>query len=397
MKVIYCIGDSHSNFFYGQDKIINGHEISESLLQCFKVYHLGPSLAYSLSSLGSTVQGREQVFSLIENKIPKGSRVLFCFGEIDCRYHILKQAKEKNKDVQVVMEDCINRYFKFIKEIKAKGYEVFIWGVIPSAHDSVPVDQKLPRFGGCAERNILTRKFNERLKELTAKESIKYISIFEQLVDENNISKQDYYMDDIHLSQEAMPLTIKQLSDVFDDLKSVDLPVLNRIQLGGKSAKPGWKILNTEAAPYVDIVASYTDLSVIESNSVDEIYTSQLQTLDYRGDAASALREIHRILKPLGVFRMSTPDLLMLCIMFTHKSIPPEGQYKIMEIIFGNHTAKTEFNNMAFTMKFISHYINTIGFRSIRSVPNFKIFKEQSCYFPFGPENNIMLNIEAIK
>ena len=397
MKTIHCIGDSHSNFFYGQDKIVYGHERNDSLIPYFKVYHLGPSLAYSLSSSGSTVQGREQVFNLLGNKIPKGSRVLFCFGEIDCRYHILKQSKEKNKDVQAVMETCINRYFKFIKEVKDKGYEVLIWGAIPSAHDSVQVDPELPRIGNCVERNRLTRNFNERLRELAANESIKFVSIFEQLVDKNSISKQDYYMDDIHLSQEAMPLAIKQFSHVLDDFDSIDFPVLNKIHLGGEIAKKGWKIVNTEAGPNVDIVANHTDLSAIESNSVDEIYTSQLQTFDYRGEAAAALREIYRVLKPLAIFRTSTPNLLTLCMMFTHKSMPPEGQYKIMEILFGSHAAKTNFNNMAFSMKFISHYINTVGFKSVRAVPEFKIFKEQSCYTPFDQEHNVMLNVEAIK
>jgi len=217
MKTIHCIGDSHICFFFGSDvyeDTING----SSLIPHFKIYHVGPSLAYNLCKSGTKVMGREKTFGVLENVIPVGSTVMLCFGEIDCRYHILRQAKKQNKDTRTIADDCIGRYFDFIKEIKAKGYEVLVWAVIPSARDYGYRDPIYPRLGTCAERNDLTRYFNERLENLLAGESIKFISIFEQLIDGGNITKDQFYIaDKVHISQKMMPAAIKELRNNLND------------------------------------------------------------------------------------------------------------------------------------------------------------------------------------
>lgn len=395
MKTIHCIGDSHSCFFYGQDKIIFSSEKNDSLIPCFKVYNIGPSLAYNLCTSGTTTGGREKILDMLENKILHGSRILLCFGEIDCRCHILKQAEEQKKDVETVVEGCVKRYFDFIKEIKAKGYEVLVWAVIPTAPDSTPIDYDYPRLGTCAERNSLTRCFNEKLKNLSAGESIKFISFFEQLVDSKNITKEQFYMDQIHVSQDIMPAVIEELRKNFNDIPVIKLPDLTRIYIGGKAAKKGWKILNVNKAPYVDYVADYCDLSVIESNSVDEIYACHLQRLDHREEVIAALNEIYRVLKPSAIFRSSVPDLQILCRLFLHPDSSPQQQFDTMKLIFGSHTGKTEFNNVGFNEVILSEYLKNSGLSNPRRVPEFKMFKEQSSVFAFG--RDIMLNVEAVK
>lgn len=396
MKIIHCIGDSHSCFFYGQDKIAPPLEKNDSLIPCFKVYSIGACLAYNLCTSGTTTGGREKVLDLLENKIPLGSRILLCFGEIDCRFHILKQAEKQKKDVKAVVEDCVKRYFDFIQEIKIKGYQVLVWGVIPTASDSMQMDHDYPRLGTCAERNSLTRYFNEKLRILLNEESIKFISYFEQLLDGNNITKEQYFMDQIHLSQRIMPAVIEEIRKVFDDIPVMKIPDLTKLHIGGKAAKKGWKILNADKAPFVDYVAEYTDLSCVESNSVDEVYASHyLQTLDYREEIIPALKEVYRILKPAAIFRFSVPNLETLCRLFVRPDSGPQQQYDIMQLIFGIHTNKTEFNNIGFGKAIAFHYLKSSGFPKFRTVYEYKMFKEQSSVIAFG--NNIMLNVEAVK
>ena len=211
--MIHCIGDSHCYFFYGSDEYDEGLVGSfDSLLPYFKIHHIGSSLAYNLCSEGTTTGGREKILGLLDNHIPAGSRVMLCFGEIDCRYHIPKQAGLQNKDVKIIIEECVNRYVGFIKEIKAKGFDVLVWGVIPSPIDSAKADPFFPRWGTCQERNSVTRCFNEKLESMLNGESIKFVSLFDQLVGVGNLTKGQHYLaDKIHLAQTMMPAAIKEL------------------------------------------------------------------------------------------------------------------------------------------------------------------------------------------
>jgi predicted SAM-dependent methyltransferase len=390
MKVIHCIGDSHSCFFYGQDKQVEFR--CDGLIPCFKVYPIGPSLAYNLCVNGSTTGGREQVLALLDNKIPPQSRLLLCFGEIDCRHHILKQAEKHKTDIKIVVEDCVKRYFDFVKEIKAKGYEVLVWGVLPSAPDFGGAIQSRPQFGTCAERNVLTRYFNTTLKKLLDSESIIFVSVFERLVDENNNTKDQYFMDQNHLSQMIMPTVIKEMRGYFDDIPEMKTPVLTKIYIGGKSAIEGWKTVNANKA-------SSVDLGLIESNSVDELYAcNYLQRLGYRDEIIVALKEIYRVLKPGAVFRFSVLDLEALCSLFVHPNIKPPHQMLIAKLIYRNGGDKHEHNNIGFNMSIAANYLAANkfgGYSGYRRVPEFKMFEEESSVDILG--NNVMLNIEAVK
>jgi len=221
MKKIHCIGDSHSCFFYGSDEYnVNTKDCIDSLLPYFKVYPVGPALAYNLGTLGTMTKGREIIFGMLEKLISVGSRIMLCFGEIDCRYHIFRQARIQQKDFRIIAEDCVRRYFDFIKEIKAKGYEVLVWATIPSARDFGYYDPNYPRLGTCEERNCITKYFNEKLKSLLDGESIKFISIFDQLVDGGNVTRDQYYLaDNVHLSQKIMPAAIKELRNNITDFE----------------------------------------------------------------------------------------------------------------------------------------------------------------------------------
>jgi len=240
-KDVYVIGDSHSVFFYGTDKCnpyspgyFPWNPGSKSITK-FRVYHIGPALAYNLCEMNTAVRGRETILRLLDNVIVAGSRILLAFGEIDCRYHIFRAAKKLNIPVGQAMENCIKRYISVAKEIKARGHDVMIWGAVASRSDIEDTDKltlqranalhiggmrvsldETFQFGTCAERNILTRQFNNRLEELLADEDIRFASIFEQLVDYANETKDELYLsDNVHLSQKVMPVAIEAIERAY--------------------------------------------------------------------------------------------------------------------------------------------------------------------------------------
>lgn len=100
-KCLFVIGDSHTFFFAGKERHVyrDKHDIGfgRPSLGAFIPIHLGPVLAHSLNRYGTRTQGREKIDFLLneEEMLPHGSKILCCFGEIDMRVHILKEAEKR--------------------------------------------------------------------------------------------------------------------------------------------------------------------------------------------------------------------------------------------------------------------------------------------------------------
>lgn len=221
-NIIYCIGDSHISFFSGKDKIQPlWPKPCLYALPYFESYRLGPSLAYNLCRNNTVSMGRERLYEVICKQIPKGSHVLFCFGEIDCRAHILKQAEKQKIRLENVIKECVVRYFSVIKEIKNMGYYPVVWNVIPptSRMDLRPETHEYPTYGSQNRRNEVTVLFNRYLDKLCNESNIPMISIYDKLVDNKGNAKSDFYIDDIHLSQKAMPLVLEVVERYFPEIR----------------------------------------------------------------------------------------------------------------------------------------------------------------------------------
>ncbi len=223
-NLIYCIGDSHVSFFSGTDRIQPlWPEVSNDTLSQFKTFRIGPVLAYNLCENNTKTKGREKLFDVIRTEVPHKSKVLLCFGEIDCRAHLLKQAQAQGRDINDIVCECVGRYFSCIKEILALGHELLIWNVIPSTRYEKITNEEYPVYGTCAERNQVTKLFNEYTERLCEQTGCKFISIYEQLLGSDGLTQMEYFKDPIHLSQKVMPWVLKKIQDhaVLGDQESV--------------------------------------------------------------------------------------------------------------------------------------------------------------------------------
>jgi hypothetical protein len=174
----------------------------------FRAYRLGPVLAYRLSDLAATARGREKLLAtLAYGPVPPAGTVMLCFGEIDCRYHLLRQAESQERDVEEVVSECVARYARVVLEVQAMGFATCVWGVIP-ASEVAPgeEDPEYPVWGTVRERNAVARMFNGLLADRLEPRGVPVISIFEDLVGPDGVPKRGYYMDSVHLSQTALPL-----------------------------------------------------------------------------------------------------------------------------------------------------------------------------------------------
>ena len=216
---IYCIGDSHVSFFSGVEAIQPlWPRPSVNLLPFFKAFRIGPVLAYSLAAWDSKMRGREILSVLLnrnvpetEQQIPHGARVLLCFGEIDCRCHVIPRVRKSGGDVERVVDRIADRYCKAIGDVMSWGYRPLIWNVIPSSPRESAGSREYPVIGSCLERNQATRLLNQRLACWCQEHDLPFVDIYRQLVDDDGITRPEFLMDEIHLSQRTMPLVVDWL------------------------------------------------------------------------------------------------------------------------------------------------------------------------------------------
>jgi len=211
--LIYCIGDSHVSFFSGINEIQRvWPNKSQMILPFFKVFPVGQTLAYNLIKSNSSSHGREKIFTILKKEIPKGSNILFCFGEIDCRAHLIKQSRIQKRNLSSIVEECVDRYFSAILDINNLGYKVLVWNVVPSTRLNKINNNMYPLVGNCKERNLVTVMFNKYLARKCNAIRIPFVFIYQNIIDKHGLTKMFYYMDGIHLSQKAMPMTLKAIS-----------------------------------------------------------------------------------------------------------------------------------------------------------------------------------------
>jgi hypothetical protein len=210
--MIHCIGDSHSSVFSGNEEMQPiWPQRSDDNTLFFKSYRIGPATAYQLSNK----------ITIIEDVIRKNVNldndyVLFCFGEVDIRAHLIKQMELQNKTITDVVKECVDRYIETILYFKNNGVRVLAWGPIASWNESKPYNGG-PSFGTSFERNTVTEEFNNYLKEVCDKKGVGFITIFDKMIDENKITNSDL-LDDwedchIHLNQLSMPFILKVFSE----------------------------------------------------------------------------------------------------------------------------------------------------------------------------------------
>lgn len=193
MIKINCTGDSHTSFFRKK--------------QNFSSKKLGPYLAYSFKK-HMDVNGRFRKFI---NRIDKNDYLMLCFGEIDCRAHILKQARRQNRCEFDITKDCVDRYIDGVVMLKDLGYKIILWGPIATSRDNTVHKKKFPQYGNEIERNKVTEHFNLCLENKTSNTDIKFISIFKKLITQDYKTKIEYYKDDgVHLSDKAFPMALKE-------------------------------------------------------------------------------------------------------------------------------------------------------------------------------------------
>jgi hypothetical protein len=205
--MIHCIGDSHSAVFSGEEKMQPcWPEISSNLIPGFKSYRIGPATAYQLHTKQNIIE--PLIFSL---NLGEEDKIMFCFGEVDIRAHLIKQMYLQKRAILDLVKECINRYLDAIDYYRKYTTKIIVCGPIASWNDDNPYSG--PSYGTNLERNEVTKLFNQILETECARRTFDFVTIFYEMLNPDN-STNTFFLDDwegshIHLSQRAMPIILR--------------------------------------------------------------------------------------------------------------------------------------------------------------------------------------------
>jgi len=206
-----AVGDSHTRFLAGKDNIENGETVPHArsysgFAAHFDALHLGPGLAYNLDRAGSQTRILERVNALIDTDAINGERVVvFSFGEIDCRSHVVKQTQRQNRSIEDIVGEICKSYANFLDMMVRRGIRPAVWGPVASTPNQAYADPDAPAYGTIGQRNHAIACFNREMRYICDRRGYGFLTLADKLIDSSGQTIKDYYCDDIHLSQRARP------------------------------------------------------------------------------------------------------------------------------------------------------------------------------------------------
>ena len=185
-SVCYIVGDSHCLSPSGV-RLKDGSKVVPRLVMGCKAYHLGHKITQYWRS-----------FEFVTANIPNWAKVIFSFGEIDCRHNegILKAINStENNNLEFFVSKLVLGYIDALEEkIHNKEWNVFFQGV-PAPNIEETIDNK--------NKELLintVRLYNFALKTEATRRGYGFIDISSITSDDSNWSNKKWHIDGHHLT-----------------------------------------------------------------------------------------------------------------------------------------------------------------------------------------------------
>lgn len=175
-----------------------------------------------------------------------------------------------------------------------------------------------------------------------------------------------------------------------------------KLHLGcGKRYIPGYVHIDAVDFPHVDHVTAIDNLSFIQANAVDVIYTCHVLEHFKRRDVSRVLKEWHRVLKPGGILRISVPDFAAICAIYQRT-----GEIDlVIGALFGRQDYLYNIHYNVFDMDSLQKQLEDSGFVAVRKydwrkVEHADVDDYSQAYVPHMDKTSgvlVSLNIECEK
>lgn len=209
---IHVIGNSHAYFFAGAAPGSFGYKL-DSMLDIGAI-SIGPALAYNFhkNHLPKVLSALD---FLGEAKIyKKHDPVVLVIGEVDCRWHLPRQAALNKMALSVIIRKTVLRYLKNFLVLKRLGYNISAWAPHPASSQGHCDDEDAPVFGPPELRNAVTLEFSFWLERYAKLHQIPFASITEQLLASNLTARLECFSDYCHLNYQDLALRMRAIEAI---------------------------------------------------------------------------------------------------------------------------------------------------------------------------------------
>ena len=221
--MIYLIGDSHVSVFSGVDYSENGlmhmqPEFGlininkfEQKIPYFCAIRIGSHTAFNSYNKLNKIEG-----VIYEYKIDMGDYIFTCFGQIDVQYHLIPNTVKNNISMDETIDICIDNYLKTLNYLKTNypNIKIGAYGA-PATSIGCGPNPRITKEQAIGYNNI-TLRFNEKLKIKCEENDMLFKDISDKLLLPDGSTNEVFVIDDIHLSQKAMPLILSEFSDIIN-------------------------------------------------------------------------------------------------------------------------------------------------------------------------------------
>jgi len=195
--MVHCIGDSHCRLFKGTNTL----NTNEDRVPGFIVSHISGHLAYNVCNENHPVRIS---IDKVMHKHPV-ENVVFFYGEIDCRCHLPKYAREFG--VLPAVESCVDRYVDGLNQISTMT-DATLAAFAP--YFTPKVDRVTEGAGTWNEIFQITVVFEHVLRDRFERVA----SLNDWLMDQEAWNKKEFYIDPTHLSIKCLPKAIEEVNRV---------------------------------------------------------------------------------------------------------------------------------------------------------------------------------------
>jgi hypothetical protein len=205
--MIHVIGDSHVSVFTGLHGVCPRYDEARSqAMPGFRVWHVGAYLAFSVSRAGH--EARRRVRACLAHA-PAGARLLMCFGEIDCRNHVVKRAAGDRR-ISGVAAGVARAYVRAAARL-ARGRDLAFMDVPPPtvAQHGNTIQ---PTQGTFAQRRRAVEAFNRAMKREARAVGARVVSAGDELATREGEPNPAYFADGVHVDPRALPVLLAALA-----------------------------------------------------------------------------------------------------------------------------------------------------------------------------------------
>lgn len=162
--VVHVIGDSHASFATGLHGLAPLFPArAPAAVPGLRAARLGPFLAHSLTAPRHPV--RRLIRAALRDAAPRDP-VLLCFGEIDCRCHLVPVAQRSRRAIERIAAETARAYARSAPTL-LPGRPLAFLAATPTPSNPVP-NPDFPTRGTLPQRRRATRAFNRALRRAAA-------------------------------------------------------------------------------------------------------------------------------------------------------------------------------------------------------------------------------------